>query len=298
MTLLQLSVVVPSVNTLRDVQDCLDRLDSQRADVELEVLLVERQGEMTRKAVRESHPWVRVLEVDQLTTIPQMRALAFEAAEGAAIAVIEDHVMVPDGWARAMLTALEDSDGVVAGSVDNAATETLMDWACFLCEYSHCLPPIGGGKVDWLTGNNVTYRKDLLGRFRDAYQAGKWENHLHEAFKAGGVDLVCHPEIVVGHKKHYSFGEYCSQRFLYSRSYTGARMQGQPFVKRFVFGAAAFLLPPVLFYRTIKSILSKGRYKGLLFKSLPLIALFVVAWGLGDVWGAWFGPGDSLAKVC
>ena len=34
------------------------------------------------------------------------------------------------------------------------------------------------------------------------------------------------PDIVVGHKMHYSFGLYMSQRFLYSRSYAAARAAG------------------------------------------------------------------------
>jgi GT2 family glycosyltransferase len=293
-----LSVVVPSVNTLADVRDCLTHLDRQRSDVELEVVVVERQGDETRRFVREEYPWVKLIEVEKSQTIPQMRAMAFDVAEGEAVAVIEDHVMVPDGWAKHMLAELEKTDGVVAGSVQNAATETLMDWACFLCEYHHLIPPIEEGEVPWLTGNNVTYKRSVLARFRDAFNAGKWENHLHDAFKSEGIRLVCRPEIEVGHKKHYTFGEYLSQRYLYSRSYAGATTKDASFVKRLIRGAASFILPPVMFLRVVSCIWKKGRHRGLLIKSLPLIACFTTAWGLGEVAGCWFGPGDSLSKVC
>ena len=62
-------------------------------------------------------------------------------------------------------------------------------------------------------------------------------------------------------------------------------------------GAAAFALPPLLFARTVSRILSKRRHTEKLWPSLPLIALFVLAWGFGEVIGYWFGAGDSLAKV-
>ncbi len=292
----ELSVVVPAVNTQRDVADCLRHLDAQRADVSLEVLLMDRIG--VAHDVVGDRPWVRVIPVAKSVTIPQMRAQAFDVASGAAVAVIEDHVMVPPGWARRMLDALAESDGVAAGSVENAATGNLMDWACFLCEYSQLLPPIPGGFVDGVTGNNVVYRRELLEEFRDVTHEGKWENRLHDAVRASGRRLLCKPEIAIGHKKHYTFWEYFSQRYLYARSYAGARVAGAPLGRRLFYGAAAFVLPPLLFVRIVRTIQAKGRHGGLLLKSLPLIATFVVSWGVGEIVGYWFGAGDSLAKVC
>jgi hypothetical protein len=294
----ELSVVVPSVNGFSDLKDCLSALDRERERVALEVLVVERCGEPVRAQVRQHFPAVRVMPVDTSTTIPQMRALAFQEATAPAVAVIEDHVLVPAGWARQMLDALGDGQRVVAGSIENAATSGLMDWAAFLCEYSHCLTPLPAGPVDWLTGNNVVYPKALLNRYWGAASAGRWENHLHETMRQDGVPLVCHPEIAADHKKHYTFTEYLSQRYLYARSYAGARVAGRPVWQRIAFGLGAFLLPPVLFGRTVSRIFRKGRHRGLLLKSLPLIAVFVLAWAWGEVVGSWLGPGDSLAKVC
>jgi hypothetical protein len=193
--------------------------------------------------------------------------------------VIEDHVIVPPGWARQMIGAIGGADRIVGGAVENAATGTTLDWAAFLCEYSHCLPPLPAGEAEWLTGNNVTYPRALLERYRAVVGEGRWENVLHDAMRRDGVPLVCHPEIVVGHKKHYTFGEYLSQRYLYARSYAGARVAGAPAAKRAAYGLAAFVLPPLLFYRTVSRILKKGRHQNWLVKSLPLIAIFVVAWG-------------------
>ena len=293
-----LTVVVPSVNGLGDLQDCLTALSKQRADVNLEVLVADRCGEPLRGEVRRRFPWVRLLEAAPGTTIPDLRALAFREAKGASVAVIEDHVIVPPGWARALLDAQAGADVVVGGAVENAAVDRTVDWAAFICEYSHCILPIPEGRVDWVKGNNVIYPRALLDRYESVLGRGQWENRLHDAMRRDGVPLVCRPQISVGHKKHYTVGEYLSQRYLYARSYAGARVADASLPKRLGYGAAALALPPLLMYRTVSRVLSKRRHRAELVRSLPLLAMFVVSWALGEMVGYVAGPGDSLAKVC
>ena len=295
---IDLSVIVPAVNTLLDAVECLQALERQRDDVNLEVLVIVRTGPEVAGAIPRLFSWARVIPVPLSTTIPEMRARGFRESTGTAIAVIEDHVIVPPGWARRMIAALAQGQRVVGGSVENAATETLIDWACFLCEYSHCLTPLESGSVGWLTGNNVVYTRDVIDSHRDVVEAGRWENYLHDTLRQEGVELHCRPEIVVGHKKHYTFGEYLSQRYLYARSYAGARVAGAPLTKRAAYGVAALALPPILLLRTVTRITKKRKHVGLMVKSIPMIAVFVTAWGAGEVVGYLFGPGDSLARVC
>ncbi len=294
----QLSVVVPSVNGAGDLIGCLEALERQRDDVTLEVLVADRCGDGLRQAVRERFPDVTVLDAPAGTTIPDLRAMAFDAASGASVAVIEDHVIVPPGWARQLLEAQARGEDVVGGAVENAANQRVVDWAAFLCEYSHLLPPLPDGPSDWLTGNNTVYRRALLEKYREVTREGRWENHLHDALRRDGVTLYCRPAIRVGHKKHYTVWEYLSQRYLYSRSYAGARTAGAPLARRLAWGLAAMALPPVLFGRTVARIWHKGVHRGELVRSLPLLGLFVTGWAAGEVVGAWFGPGDALAKVC
>jgi hypothetical protein len=143
----------------------------------------------------------------------------------------------------------------------------------------------------------VGYRRDLLLRYRDVTAEGKWENRLHDAMRADGVELWCDAGLVVGHKKHFGFLEYISQRYLYSRSYAGARVQGAAPLRRLLTGAAAFALPPLLLVRTMRAILAKGVPVGRVLATLPLIAIYLVSWGWGEVVGYWFGAGSALARV-
>lgn len=292
-----LSVVIPSVNGWGDLEGCLEALEEERATTPLEALVVERVGATVRERVANRFPWVTILPVGVEQTIPQMRALAFDRATAPSVAVIEDHVVVPPGWARGLLLARENAQ-VVGGGVRNAATETLLDWAAFLCEYSHLLPPLAAGPSSWITGNNTVYDRALLEQFRETTHAGRWENYLHDTMRDNGVALISRPDIVVGHKKHYTFGEYFSQRYLYARSYAGARVADAGAGRRVAYGLAAFALPPLLLWRTVSRTLRKEVDRSLVWRSIPLTALFVCAWGAGEVVGYWFGAGDSLRKVC
>lgn len=293
----ELTVVIPSVNGLGDLIGCLEAVERLRDSVRLETLVVDRLGEPVRAAVRQRFPAVRLLEVPPDTTIPAMRHHAFAAATADAVAVIEDHVIVPPDWGRRLLDGLASGHDVIGGPIANAADQRLLDWSTFLCEYSACLPPLPEGPAAWLPGNNIVYRRSLLERYRHVTAEGKWENRLHDAMRADGVVLHCDAGLIVGHKKHFGYFEYLSQRWLYSRSYAGARVSGAPLPRRLLTGVAALALPPLLLVRTVRANARKGVPAGLIVRTLPLIATYLIAWGLGEVVGYWFGAGKSLAKV-
>lgn len=259
--------------------------------------MVDRLGGAIESTLKARYPWIVYHSVPRVTTIPEMRDLAFRAARADAIAVIEDHVIVPPEWGERLLAALSAGSDVAGGPIENAATERLLDWATFLCEYSACLPPLPEGDAAWLPGNNVVYRRSVLQRYLTVTAEGAWENRLHDAMRHDGIRLMCQAALLVGHKKHFGFFEYIGQRFLYSRSYAGARIQGAPLAKRLATGAAAFALPPLLLLRIVRSLLSKRVPIGRVISTLPFIGLFVISWGLGEVVGYWFGGGDALSRV-
>lgn len=293
----ELTVIVPSVNGWGDLHGCLAALAAQDASRSLEVIVVDRVGPAVRGPLRRAFPAVRLIEAESHTTIPAMRAAGFAAASAPVVGVIEDHVLVPPDWAAQMLAEHLAGAQVVGGSVANAACDRLVDRAAFLCEYSHCLTP-PAGQVEWLTGNNITYRRELLERFRDIIAAGRWEDHLHAGFRQAGVPLVSQPRIRVGHKKHYTVREYASQRYLYARAFAGMRVEREPAARRLAFGLGAFVLPVLLLYRILARALAARVSRLDIIRAIPLLTVFVTAWSAGELIGYWRGQGDTLARVC
>jgi glycosyltransferase involved in cell wall biosynthesis len=293
-----LSIIIPAVNGLEILLECLDALRRNAADdITLELVVVERCGEPVRRALATCAPDVLILPVPPETAIPQMRAIGFQHAHGAAIAVIEDHILVPQDWARQILRALATGAFVVGGSVYNAATTTTVDRAAFICEYSHLLSPRAGRDVDRLAGNNVAYRRELVERYAALLGAGPWEDCFHDALRRDGIALMCAPEIAVGHKMHYRMREYVSQRYLYSRALAGGTSTRLTVLQRGAGVVRSALLPPVLFARIIGRAWTSNRYRRELLQSLPFLAVFVCAWAAGEAVGYAAGPGNALARV-
>ena len=291
-----LSVIVPSVNGFDYLRLCLDALTSQEGGVRVEVLVADRCGAELRRKVAERFPGARILPAPPQTTIPELRALALRNASAPSVAVIEDHVIVPRDWARRMLDARREGASVVGGGVANAATERLVDRAAFFCEYGHMLGELPAGPAEWLTGNNTVYDRELMEPHAPLIEK-TWEDRLHTELRDAGVTLVSRPDIVVGHQMHYTILEYFSQRFHYSRSFSGARSRQMGAPKRLAFAGAAVLLPPILLRRIVRSVWRHPAHRADLIRSLPVIALWTLAWAAGDAVGFLFGPGRSLQEV-
>jgi hypothetical protein len=289
--------VVPSVNGAGYLFDCLDAVRTAGARVRLEVLVVERCGGALRDELARRCPEVEVLPVPAGTSIPDMRAAAFRRARADAVAVIEDHVLVPAAWAEQMLAALAAGADVAGGSVANAATGTITDRTAFLCEYSHLLPGSRAGVQMPVTGNNVVYRRRLLAAYAHVWSAGRWEDYLHDALRRDGAVMVADPAIVVGHRMHYTALEYMSQRMLYARSYAGLKRGDLSPAGRLLRAAGSMALPPVLLVRILARAGAAARHGQASATSLPLLLAFVTAWAFGEMIGYLGGPGNALARV-
>ncbi len=292
-----LSVVIPAVNGWADINRCLTALESEREQLSLEVIVPERSGPSVRQHIAERFPWVTVLPVTVSTSIPAMRAKGIRTATAPTVAVIEDHVIVQSGWACAIAAARTSTSRVVGGHLVNTATEKLVDWAAWLCEYHHLANPMPAGIVPGLHGNHTAYDRELLGAYQHVLDAEQWEDALHGALQADGVALWSRPDIVAGHCKYYSVREYTSQRFLYSRAYAAMRGASMTAPRRLAYGVMTVLLPPVLLWRIVRQVRASETNRQHLLPSLPLLVLFAASWGVGEMVGAWFGDGGALAKV-
>jgi hypothetical protein len=273
------------------------RADAAASHLQIEPIVIERCGDDVRRVIQETFPEARMVPVDRRISIPAMRALGFDRASAPAVAVIEDHVIVPAGWARGMATALAEGADVVGGGVRNAAVTTLVDRAAFLCEYSHLLPPQPVGPVDALTGNNVAYRRAVLDRYRSTIDHGRWEDELHAAMRRDGVSLIGRPDIVVWHKMHYRIRDYVAQRFWYARAYAGMKREAMSPSARAVRSIGSLALPPVLLWRIISRVRRSDGDPQSWVSSLPLLTLFVCAWAAGEAAGYLAGGGDALWRV-
>jgi len=295
----QISVVIPSLSCPECLDACLRALEQQSLKSQAEVIVVDCGATGIADLVHRRYPQMKLLSFAERKTIPELRALGMKRSRGAIVAVTEDHCVPESHWFERILQAHKTWYGVVGGAVENDPSITrVVDWAVFFCEYGRYLNPVPDGEVTNLPGNNASYRREFLTHICDLLDNGcSWEDALHARLRERGVKLYSDRSIIVYHKKEFGLGYFLSQRYHYSRSYAGMRTQRAGYAKRILRAAICLALPAVLLLRITGCVVGKKRHLGMLFCSLPLIALFTIVWAWGELIGYLFGPGNSLIRV-
>ncbi len=294
----KLSIVIASINDADSLAACIASFANQARGDEIEIVVAESSVDGAAEKICAQYPSARLLHSAEAKSIPELRAVGLLNARGEILAMTEDHCLAESHWVENILRAhSEGTHQVIGGAVENAATQRLIDWAVYFCEYGRYMLPLAAGATNDLPGPNVSYKRAALDEFRDLLEPATWEPFWHWRLMSRGIQLINDPRVVVYHRKNFTLRGFLSERYHYARSFAGRRVAGVSFVQRAMFTLAAPLLPPLLLWRIIARVLKKGRRRRELFLSLPYIILFTLSWSLGEFIGYAFGAGDSLNKI-
>lgn len=297
------SILIGMVSTedRRRILETLNALRQQKGNLSYEVIIGDRRNDEISQIITSEYPEVKQLFTDANTSLPVLRTKALEHASGKYIVVTEDHCVPSGDWLDNFSLAFDmapDETMAVGGCVENGVFETSFDWATFFCEYSFFLEPVHEGVGNVLPGMNVAYRKEVFVDVdKDTLTSGFWETTLHPKLIEQGFKLFSTNKIKLFHSKKFSRGLFLRQRFIYSRYYAGLRFKSTQRLHRLAACCATVLLPPILLYRMIKQIRAKKRLKKELLAASPYLALFVVIWAIGEMWGYAFGTNTALADI-
>lgn len=293
----KVSVIIPSVNGLPALAECLAALERQECDFDFEIIVVDRTGDKTAEYIRQQFPRVKLIKLSQPCGIPEMRAIAMAQASGEFLTVTEDHCIAPENWLAEIVKAHESGYEVIGGAVENGSPARLVDWAVFLCEYSSFMPPINGGETGFITGNNTSYKRSVLEQVDGSLLKNYWEYFLQAELKRMKIKFLAVPSLIVSHKKEFGFFYFLSQRFHYSRSFAAMRKRKASISKQILYLLYTPILPFHQTWRIARHVRQKKRNYKEFFLSLPLLLIFMCSYALGEFAGQMFGSGKSLLKV-
>jgi len=289
-----ISVIIASINGWDYLRECLAALSKQEGSVDAEVIVADCIGDEVTTPVRRQYPAIHLLAFDEKQSVPKLRAAALAQAKGRIIAITEDHCIPPVDWYKSLIRAHEKNPALaIGGAVDNGATQRIIDWAVFFCEYSNFISPVTDGVVHDLPGPNVSYKREAITDLKDTIQEEYWETFVHCQLEAEGKQLWSDPTVKVIHKKHFKFTDFLAERFHYSRAFAGTRNESVTGPKRLFYLMCSPLLPPMLLLRISRRVLTKKQHLWQFALSLPYILIFMIAWAIGECVGYAIGPGDS-----
>ncbi len=293
----KLSVIIPSVNGLPTIAECLTALERQDCDFDFEIIVADRTNDGTDRYIREHFQRVKLIKLDAECGIPEMRANAIEHASGEFLVITEDHCIAPENWLTGIVEAHDSGYEVIGGAVENVSVRRLIDWAVFLCEYSSFMPPIVKGETLFITGNNTSYKRSVIEKVDKALLTDYWEYFLQKELQQSGVRFLSVPSLIISHKKEFGFFYFLSQRFHYSRSFAAMRKRKSPMSDQLIYLFYTPILPFHLIWRIAQNVRQKRRNYREFLLSLPFLLIFMGSYALGEFIGQLFGAGDSLAKV-
>ena len=102
----ELSVVIVSYRCADLLAECLDSLALNRADVDMEVMVVDNASGDDTVAVAERYPWVQVEELDNNLGFARANNRAMDRARGCAVLVLNPDTVLPEGSLRQCLDYL------------------------------------------------------------------------------------------------------------------------------------------------------------------------------------------------
>ena len=282
------------------VIETIEALDAAVSGEACEIVIADRLQDKLTDRIRRDYPHVKLIDCPSDMALPEMRTLAFEASSAPIVAVTEDHCVPTLAWAKTITAAFEESGPelvAVGGSVVNGVTETGLDWATYLCEYSFFSPPVVQGDSAILPGMNVAYRRSALEKLpRQLLTSGFWETTVHPVLLQNGGRFRSLNELVMLHKKRFSWRLFASQRFIYSRYFGGLRFGNSALPIRIAASLATLALPPLLLMRAITATRKKGLGREMLRASPYLVPLYFI-WAVGESVGVLRGTGNALAMI-
>ncbi len=238
---------------------------------------------------------VAVVHVSATALTPHLWTRGIMHATGDAVALTIADCRPADDWVSAILEALNEMPSVAAigGAIDLDPRGSPADWALYFLRYSAYMPPLQGGPVSEIAGDNAVYRRSALDRHPEAWRHGFWEPTVHASLRQGGMALALDPRIIIVHRHSLNVGEFSRQRFAHGRAFGAARFGSAPLVLRVLRALAAPAVAMVLMARVLRGVLAKRRHRLRLVAGLPFLTWFVLCWIAGETVGSFLGPPDS-----
>ena len=222
---------------------------------------------------------------------------AYREARGDVVAMTEDHVVIAPDWVELMLQAHRDQPeaAAIGGAVANDTPQHLIDWASFYAGHGPFIRPLPRGPVPYLSGINVSYKREPLAAVLQSMGDRAIETLINEEVKALGGVLVADDRIVVSHFQSRGIPVSASLHYYAGRHFEGTRrhMTGDRAAR--AFRAAALPLPRAA--KRLLTVLRRGEPPGRVIRvALPMIVL-VWAQAIGELVGIFRGAGRSATKL-
>lgn len=240
-----ISIVIPSYNSLKTIERCLDSLLNQDA-APGEIIIVDSSTDPTPDLIRRKYPQVKLQHSDELLFPGTARNHGVKLARKRIIGFIDaDCIAAPD-WVAEVAKRHSLGYQVVGGAIEVGDPTKLIAWAGHLMEFREFIPFGSFRSVAHIPSCNLSYRKEIFeesGGFPDSYYPQE-DLLLNFLLQLEGVKIWFDPALVIKHYCREGFREYLDHQHRIGRvTYCSIKKLSLP-------------ISPIIQYRTVASLIS------------------------------------------
>jgi len=282
----RLSIVVGSQNARANIACCLEALERQRNDQEIEIIVVDNSTDGTDEVVAKDFAHLQLLRSPEVRFIPELWEEGIRRSSGEIVAITTAHCVPEDHWVQEMLKAHNAGTYAgIAGAIEIEGPATIVDWAIYFCRYTPYMRPFSAQVVKDIPGDNASYRRWALARCTEVRKKGFWEPAIHAELRKDGFELLLTPTFAVFQRQSFGFLGFVHQRFWHGRQFGMDRAARMSLRARMVYILLSPMIPLVFLFRISRNVFGKGRHVGKLLLSFPILTLFLLSWSLGELSG-------------
>jgi hypothetical protein len=226
------------------------------------------------------------------------RAVGLALARAPLIAMTEDHAIPALDWCRRIIEAHEKPYAVIGGAIDNGV-DAALNWAIYYCDFGRYGRPFPARLAEYASDVNISYKRSALEAIRDV-----WLSHYHETtvnwtLQSRGEEIFLDPSMVVyQHRPPVTFARAYRERIEWGRVFAETRVAACGRWQRVFYAACAPILPVLLLSRASLHMIRQRRSFKQMAKTLPLAALLLTGWALGELSGYIAGRMDHQSAGC
>jgi hypothetical protein len=281
-------------------QYALDRICAQTPIEALEIVVVDVAPPGVAPLSIPSGASVEIVPASGLDHWGKARRLGLERSSAPVIAFIEEHCFTEPGWAAALLKAHEGPWVSVGYGFGNANPESYVSRAAMVTDYGLWLDGPPRGRVMWLPGNNVSYKREAFLSLGDRLEGALATDFVaHETFRERGSPMFVEPLAIAKHMNFTTVHETAVTNYVWCRAMAARRADsaGWSRVRRIAQALVTPATAPV--YRVARLLRAfRGRRKLKQFAvSLPVLLVVSVCAGFGEAAGYGLGAGNAEAEL-
>ncbi len=284
----QVSVIIPSYNSLETIVRSLSALHGQQTGAAFEIIVIDSANDGAADLIEREFPTVKLIRSSKRLYPGGARNLGIAEANGQILAFTDADCVAGPGWIEAIVQAHQSTESVIGGIVENANPENPVGWGYYFTEFNHWSPGASKGHVTEIPTCCLSMKREAYERWGPFRTEGYCSDSLFHWLRAKDGELpYLDPDIRVAHINPGGLFHMLEHEAFHGKYFAQVRTRYQSLTKgRLLLNLmTAPLLPFLLFARAGVRVYQRDVYRSAFLRNSLQTFGGILFWSAGEFAG-------------